>query len=74
MVAAPVLIASRSLQAPEIALLALLEVVLGPLWAWLGAGEVPARATLVGGGIVLAAMIFNELGWKGILRNARDVV
>jgi drug/metabolite transporter (DMT)-like permease len=68
-------IASRSLQAPEIALLALLEVVLGPLWAWLGAGEVPARATLVGGGIVLAAMVFNELGSKvAIQRNARDAV
>jgi drug/metabolite transporter (DMT)-like permease len=32
--------------APEIALLGLLEVVLGPLWAWLGAGETPAAATL----------------------------
>src|SRR5207244_4089245 len=32
-------IASRTLPAPELALLGLLEVVLGPLWAWLGAGE-----------------------------------
>ena len=55
-------IASRTLAAPEIALLALLEVVLGPLWAWLGAGEVPSRATLVGGAIVLAALIVNEIG------------
>src|SRR2546427_8412438 len=38
-----VVIASRSLLAPEIALLGLLEVVLGPLWAWLGAGEIPPR-------------------------------
>ena len=37
-------IASRALLAPEIALLGLLEVVLGPLWAWLGAGEKPAPA------------------------------
>ena len=36
-------LASRSLLAPEIALLGLLEVVLGPLWVWLGAGEVPGR-------------------------------
>jgi drug/metabolite transporter (DMT)-like permease len=56
-----VVIASRSLLAPEIALLGLLEVVLGPLWAWLGAGEIPADATLAGGAIVLLALISNEL-------------
>jgi drug/metabolite transporter (DMT)-like permease len=54
-------LASRVLYAPEIALLGLLEVVLGPLWAWLGAGEVPARATVAGGAIVLGALIVNEL-------------
>ena len=54
-------LASRALLAPEIALLGLLEVVLGPLWAWLGAGEVPAGATLLGGMIVLAALALNEL-------------
>lgn len=54
-------LASRALLAPEIALLGLLEVVLGPLWAWLGAGEVPAGSTLVGGVIVLAALAVNEL-------------
>jgi len=54
-------IASRRLLAPEIALLGLLEVVLGPLWAWLGAGEVPAAATLAGGGVVLAALVLNEV-------------
>ncbi|MBV9190208.1 MAG: DMT family transporter [Betaproteobacteria bacterium] len=53
--------ASRVLLAPEIALIGLLEVVLGPLWAWLGAGEVPARSTLVGGAILLAALVVNEL-------------
>jgi drug/metabolite transporter (DMT)-like permease len=54
-------LASRVLLAPEMALIGLLEVVLGPLWAWLGAGEVPARATVTGGAIVLAALIVNEL-------------
>jgi drug/metabolite transporter (DMT)-like permease len=52
---------SRTLTSPEIALLALLEVVLGPLWAWLGAGEAPGAATLAGGAIVLAALAGNEL-------------
>ncbi len=52
---------SRTLSAPEIALLGLLEVVLGPLWVWLAAGEAPAAATLAGGAIVLAALAGNEL-------------
>ncbi|HEV2430419.1 MAG TPA: DMT family transporter [Burkholderiales bacterium] len=54
-------LSSRALTAPEIALLGLLEVVLGPLWAWLGAGEEPGRATLLGGTVVLAALVMNEL-------------
>lgn len=53
--------AAKSLTAPEVSLLALLEVLLGPLWAWIGAGEVPATATLFGGAIVLAALVFNEM-------------
>lgn len=61
-------LASRALLAPEIALLGLLEVVLGPLWAWLGANEVPAAATLYGGAVVLAALAANELP---TLRRAR---
>jgi len=54
-------VASRTLHPPEIALLGLLEVVLGPLWAWLGAGEAPGSATLYGGAIVLAALVLNEI-------------
>jgi len=54
-------VAARRLSAPEISLLALLEVVLGPLWAWLGAGEVPAAGTVMGGLLVLGALVANEL-------------
>jgi drug/metabolite transporter (DMT)-like permease len=53
--------ASRYLPPAEVALLTLLEVVLGPLWAWLGVGETPSAATLAGGTIVLAAVAGNEL-------------
>ncbi|RJG08038.1 DMT family transporter [Noviherbaspirillum cavernae] len=53
--------ATKALSAPEVSLLALLEVLLGPIWAWLGAGEVPAQATLIGGAIVMGALVFNEL-------------
>jgi drug/metabolite transporter (DMT)-like permease len=63
--------ASRALLAPEIALLGLLEIVLGPLWAWLGADEVPAKATLVGGSLVLCALAGNEFA-AFRLHNARQ--
>lgn len=63
--------ASKHLSAPEIALLALLEVVLGPIWAWLGAGEVPAAATLAGGALVIAALLLNELAALGVRVHAR---
>ena len=55
-------VAARTLPAPEIALLGLLEVVLGPLWAWLAIGETPAATTLAGGCVVLGALILNEAG------------
>jgi len=52
---------SRVLKAPEISLLALLEVVFGVLWAWLGAGEAPSVPVLGGGALVLGALVANEL-------------
>ena len=52
---------TRVLPGPEIALLALLEVIFGVAWAWLGAGEAPGQAALGGGTLVLAALIGNEL-------------
>ena len=63
--------ASPQLSAPEISLLAMLEVVLGPLWAWLGAGEAPALATLAGGALVIAALLVNELAAMGLRAHAR---
>lgn len=53
--------ASAHLSAPEVALLGLLEVLMGPLWSWLGASETPATSTLIGGAIVLAALVANEI-------------
>jgi len=53
--------AARVLSAPEIALLGLLEVVFGVLWAWLGANEAPSMAVLGGGALVLTALFGNEL-------------
>ena len=53
------------LKAPEVALLALLEVIFGILLAWLGAGEIPGASVLSGGALVITALIVNELiGWR----------
>lgn len=52
--------AARVLPGPELALLSLLEVLLGVLWAWLGGGEAPTAAVLTGGALVLFALAGNE--------------
>jgi drug/metabolite transporter (DMT)-like permease len=52
--------AARLLKPHEVALIALLEVVLGPLWAWLGAGEVTPASTLQGGAVIVLALLANE--------------
>jgi drug/metabolite transporter (DMT)-like permease len=51
---------ARVLPAPEVALLGLLEVIFGVLWAWIGADEAPGSSALVGGAIVVGALVFNE--------------
>ena len=58
-------ICARVLKAPEMALLALLEIIFGILLAWLGAGEVPAASVLSGGLLVIGALVVNEvMGWR----------
>jgi drug/metabolite transporter (DMT)-like permease len=58
-------VCARALKAPEIALLALLEVIFGILLAWAGAGEAPAASVLTGGALVIGALGANEfLGWR----------
>ena len=52
--------AARHLSAPEASLLALLEVIFGVAWVWLGAGETPAVHVLGGGAMVLIALAANE--------------
>jgi drug/metabolite transporter (DMT)-like permease len=57
--------AARVLKAPEVSLLALLEVVFGILWPWLWANEAPGAQVLSGGSVVLGALVINELiGWR----------
>ena len=58
-------ICTRVLKAPEVSLLGLLEVVFGILLAWVGANEAPGPNVLVGGTLVIGALLVNELmGWR----------
>ena len=58
-------VCARVLKAPEVSLLALLEIIFGILLAWLGAGEAPQASVLLGGVLVLGALVLNEwLGWR----------
>ena len=53
------------LKAPEVSLLALLEVVFGIFLAWWGAGEEPSSSVLSGGLLVLGALLAHQgLAWR----------
>ena len=55
-------IGGRLIPAAEVALITLLEIVLGPLWVWIALGEQPSAATLAGGAVVLAAVAIQARG------------
>lgn len=56
---------AQVLKAPEVSLLQLLEVIFGILLAWWGAREEPGRAVVLGGALVIGALLVNELiGWR----------
>ncbi len=58
-------ICARSLKAPEVSLLALLEVIFGIALAWWGANEEPHLSVLIGGSMVIFALFANEwFGWR----------
>jgi drug/metabolite transporter (DMT)-like permease len=58
-------IGGRLIPAAEVALITLLEVVLGPLWVWIFLSEQPSAATLAGGAIVLGAVAIQAGGASG---------
>ena len=59
----------RSIPAPEVALLLLLETVLGPIWVWLGIDEKPSEMTIIGGCVVISAVMLQSI-WR--LRRNRN--
>lgn len=53
---------ARLIPAAEVALITLLEIVLAPLWVWISIGETPAAATLLGGAVVVGAVVLQATG------------
>tara|TARA_B100000676_G_C18090173_1_gene858924 strand:- start:3649 stop:4497 length:849 start_codon:yes stop_codon:yes gene_type:complete len=62
---------ARYAPAAEVALLALVETVLGPMWVWLFIGEVPTQSAIIGGSIVILSVVLNT--WYGV-HNANEKV
>jgi drug/metabolite transporter (DMT)-like permease len=54
----------RHIPSSEAGLIALLDVVLGPLWVWLAFSEQPGRPALVGGSLVIAAVAWYLAGGR----------
>jgi drug/metabolite transporter (DMT)-like permease len=52
---------ARLIPAAQVGLITLLEIVLGPVWVWLAEAERPTTLTLVGGAIVIVAIVIQTL-------------
>ena len=55
-------IGSRVVPAAQATLISLAEVLLAPIWAWLFLDETMTQGTILGGTVLLAAVILNALG------------
>jgi drug/metabolite transporter (DMT)-like permease len=53
----------RYLSAPEVGMFYLLETILAPIWIWLTFNEVPTQNTLIGGAILILALVGHSL-WQ----------
>ena len=63
------IVASRHIIAAEVTIFMLLESALAPIWVWLFVNEIPSRWTLVGGALVISAVLgrtFAELRSRGV--------
>ncbi|MBI3528280.1 MAG: DMT family transporter [Betaproteobacteria bacterium] len=62
------MVAVRHLASAEIGLLSILEIIFGTLSVWVLIGERPSQAALIGGGVVVGALVANQIA---SLRQAR---
>ena len=52
-------VGARLIPAAQVGLITLLEIVLGPFWVWLALDERPSTLTLVGGAVVIVAIVLQ---------------
>ena len=68
-------VASRYILASEVALFALSESILAPIWVWIGVGEQPSLLTLAGSSVVLVSVgaycISGIRAERRLMRDAR---
>ncbi|MHA6642146.1 DMT family transporter [Mesorhizobium sp. A623] len=55
--------APKYIAGPEVAMFYLLETVLAPVWVWAVFSEMPARNSLIGGAILIVALVFHSM-WQ----------
>ncbi|MDX0704156.1 EamA family transporter [Sinorhizobium medicae] len=60
----------RYLSAPEVGMFYLLETILAPIWVWIVFSETPSSPTLLGGTILILALVGHSL-WQIRMRAAR---
>ena len=66
----------KYISGPEVAMFYLLETVLAPIWVWLIFAERPTTQSLIGGAILIAALVAHSL-WQlleGRRRKAARVI
>jgi DME family drug/metabolite transporter len=57
---------SKVVPAAQATLLSLVEVLLAPLWVWVLLGETVSQGTLIGGAVLLGAVVLNAYGGRGL--------
>ena len=57
---------SKVVPAAQATLLSLVEVLLAPLWVWVLLGETVSRGTMIGGAVLLGAVVLNAYGGRAV--------
>ena len=59
---------AASVPAVTLSLIVLLDIILNPLWAWIGSGEALTLEAAAGAGIIMAAVVLSIVGGKWMIR------
>jgi drug/metabolite transporter (DMT)-like permease len=62
---------AKSVSAVTLSLIVMLDAVLNPLWPWLAFGEQPGYAALLGGTVIVGAVLISIFGGRVLNRGSR---